>query len=98
MNIPSRSAFIAATMLLMALAIAPQHAWAQTPAHAPARGEGEYSVSSNGCPHPGLPPHTRTRPGVSFDPGVSIEGGRSSLQQNLRTVGYPRNCRKDQNF
>lgn len=32
MNIPSRSAFIAATMLLTVLAIAPQDAWAQTPA------------------------------------------------------------------
>ena len=32
MNIPSRSAFIAAAMLLMAPAITPQHGWAQTPA------------------------------------------------------------------
>ena len=32
MNIPSRSTFIAATMLLTILAIAPQGAWAQTPA------------------------------------------------------------------
>ena len=32
MNIPSRSAFIAAAIFLMALAITPQHGWAQTPA------------------------------------------------------------------
>lgn len=32
MNIPSRSAFIAAAILLMAPAITPQHGWAQTPA------------------------------------------------------------------
>ena len=32
MNIPSRSAFVAAAILLMALAVTSQHGWAQTPA------------------------------------------------------------------
>ena len=32
MNIPSRAAFIATAMLVMAAAVTPQHGWAQTPA------------------------------------------------------------------